>query len=351
MRKTTRQVKIGSIDIGNGGPVAVQSMTNTRTTDIDATLEQIDSLQRAGCQLVRVAVPDRQAVKAFAAIKVQVNVALIADVHFNPQLALKALDAGADKIRINPGNIGKRKELEAIAKKAVSLNIPIRIGINSGSLEKELLKREGGPTVKALVESALRNIRIMEDFGCEQLVVSIKSSDVLKTISAYQALSDKTDYPLHLGLTEAGPIQSGTIKSSVAMGVLLYQGIGDTLRVSLTGDPVEEVYVAQQILKALELKSKGIAVISCPTCGRCAIDIVPIAQKVEDHFRYRGKTLTVAIMGCEVNGPGEAREADIGIACGKTSAVLFKKGEILRKVRQEDILTTLIGEIDAWDGS
>jgi (E)-4-hydroxy-3-methylbut-2-enyl-diphosphate synthase len=351
MRKKTRQVKIGDIVIGNDAPVVVQSMTNTRTTDIDATLEQIDSLQRAGCQLVRVAVPDGQAVKTFAAIKAKVNVPLIADVHFNPQLALKALDAGADKIRINPGNIGKRKELEAIAKKAVSLNIPIRIGINSGSLEKELLKREGGPTVNALVESAVRNIRILEDFGCEQLVVSIKSSDVLKTISAYQALSDKTDYPLHLGLTEAGPIRSGTIKSSVAMGVLLYQGIGDTLRISLTDDPVEEVYVAQQILKALGLKSKGITVISCPTCGRCAIDIVPIAQAVEDHCRYMEKNLTVAVMGCEVNGPGEAREADIGIACGKTSAVLFKKGKILHKVRQEDILTTLIREVDGWDGS
>ncbi len=344
-------MKIGDIVIGNDAPVVVQSMTNTRTTDIDATLEQIDSLQRAGCQLVRVAVPDSLAVKAFAAIKAKVNVPLIADVHFNPQLALNALDAGADKIRINPGNIGKRKELEAIAKKAVSLNIPIRIGVNSGSLEKELLKREGGPTVNALVESAVRNIRILEDFGCEQLVISIKSSDVLKTISAYRALSDKTDYPLHLGLTEAGPIRSGTIKSSVAMGVLLYQGIGDTLRVSLTGDPVEEVYVAQQILKALGLKSKGITVISCPTCGRCSIDIVPIAREIENHFRDIEKNLTVAVMGCEVNGPGEAREADIGIACGKTSAVLFKKGEILRKVRQEDILATLIDEVEMWDGS
>ncbi|MBD3385298.1 flavodoxin-dependent (E)-4-hydroxy-3-methylbut-2-enyl-diphosphate synthase [candidate division KSB1 bacterium] len=351
MRKTTRQVKIGSINIGNGAPVTIQSMTNTRTSDIDATLEQIWALQQAGCELIRVAVPDQQAVKAFAAIKSKVNVPLIADVHFNPQLALKALDAGADKIRINPGNIGKRTELEAIAKKAVSFGIPIRIGVNSGSLEKELLKREGGPTVNALVESAVRNIRLMEDFGCEQLVVSIKSSDVLKTISAYEALSKKTHYPLHLGLTEAGPIKSGTIKSSVAMGVLLYQGIGDTLRVSLTGDPVEEVFVAQQILKAMGLKSKGITVISCPTCGRCAIDIVPIAQKVEDHFRYTEKTLTVAVMGCEVNGPGEAREADIGIACGKTSAVLFKKGEVLRKVRQEDILTTLIHQVDTWDGS
>lgn len=349
MKRNTRQIKIGDVVMGGNAPVVVQSMTNSKTMDIAATVEQIQSLQKAGCELVRLAVPDLQSVQAFTTIKSRVSVPLIADIHFDAQLALRVLDAGADKLRINPGNIAKSADLKAIAKKSIHMGVPIRIGVNSGSLEKDILRQEGGPTRKALVKSALRNIAIMQDFGCEQLVVSIKSSDVLKTIHAYETLSQRTDLPLHLGLTEAGPIKSGTIKSSVTLAVLLYQGIGDTIRVSLTGDPVEEVYVAHQILKALQLKSRGITVISCPTCGRCKIDIIPIAQKVEEMFQNSEKNLTIAVMGCEVNGPGEAREADIGIACGNQSAVLFKKGRVVRRVAQEDILAVLNHEVKSWN--
>lgn len=345
----TKRVHVGNVAIGGGAPVSVQSMTNTKTSDVASTVQQIKQLEEAGCDIVRLAVPDFASVKAFEKIKTLVSAPLVADIHFNYKLALASVDAGADKIRINPGNIGSIEKIEKVVAKTVAHHVPIRVGVNSGSIEKDILKEDGGATVSALVKSALKNIKICEDLGAKDLVLSLKSSDVLKTIAAYEKVATLTDYPLHIGVTEAGTARAGTIKSSVALGILLHKGIGDTLRVSLTGDPVQEIYVGKQILKSLNLIEQGLSIISCPTCGRTKIDLESIVNKVEHRLSHLQKPLTVAIMGCEVNGPGEAREADIGIACGRKSAVLFRKGKIVRKISEENIVGELVDEILRWD--
>lgn len=348
MKKKTLQVKVGDIAIGGGAPITVQSMTNSKTTDVFATVAQIEKLSEAGCDIVRVAIPTQDAVRAFAKIKKKVLVPLVADIHFNYKLALGAMDAGADKIRINPGNIGGKENIQEVVHKAVHYKIPIRIGVNSGSIEKDILQQEGGPTVRALVRSAMRHIDICREYGARDLVLSVKSSDVLRTIAAYREASRSTDVPLHLGLTEAGTVRTGTVRSAVALGVLLSAGIGDTIRVSLTGDPVDEVIAGREILKSLELLPKGITIISCPTCGRTEVDLIPIVEYVERRLAKVDKKITVAIMGCVVNGPGEAKEADIGVACGKKSAVLFKNGIIIKKIPESDIAEELIHEVMQW---
>lgn len=345
MNLTTRRVYVGSVAVGGGAPVSVQSMTNTRTSDVAATLAQIERLTEAGCHIVRLAVPDDESVRAFAAIRQHASLPLVADIHFNYTLALAAMDAGADKIRINPGNIGKREHVREIVQHAVRHAIPIRVGVNSGSIEKSILQQEGGPTVAALVASALNHIEWCREFGAQDLVLSLKSSDVLDTVQAYRLVSQKIDVPLHIGITEAGTVRSGTIKSAVGLGILLHEGIGDTLRVSLTGDPVEEVYVGYHILKSLKLSHRGINLISCPTCSRTEVDMVPIAEEVERRLSGVTHPLTVAVMGCVVNGPGEAREADVGVACGKGSAVLFKKGQVVRKIPEAEIADSLVQEV------
>ena len=350
-RRKTRLVMVGSVPIGGGSPVSVQSMTNTKTTDVAATIDQIFRLERAGCDLVRLAVPTKAAVSAFAEIKKRVKAPLVADIHFDHELALGSLDAGADKIRINPGNIGESEKVEQVVKKAIRCGVPIRVGVNSGSIEKDILKEEGGPTVDALVKSALRNVDICRNYGATDLVLSLKSSDVLKTVAAYRRAAEKTDVPLHIGVTEAGTIRSGTIKSSVGLGILLADGIGDTLRVSLTGDPVEEVYVGHQILKDLNMEPGGVSFISCPTCGRTNVDMIPIAEEVERRVASIKTNIKVAVMGCVVNGPGEAREADVGIACGRGSATLFKKGKVIRKISESEIVDELVKEVIATSQS
>ena len=339
---------IGNLPLGGESPIVIQSMINSKTTDVGASLAQIARLKEAGCQLVRLAIPNADALPGFTEIKKRSTLPLVADIHFDYRLALGALDAGADKIRINPGNIGSRDKVRQVVEKAVSCRVPIRIGVNSGSVEKDILELEGGPTVRALVSSAMRHVALCREFGGEDLVLSLKSSDVLKTIAAYQLISAETDLPLHIGVTEAGTVKSGTIKSAVALGILLHQGIGDTLRVSLTGDVVEEVYAARQILKSLNLIRQGVTLISCPTCGRTQVDLVAIAEAIEARLAHVEKSMTVAVMGCVVNGPGEAREADIGIACGRGSAVLIKKGEIIRKISEQEIVETLVEEVLKW---
>ncbi|MBN2412103.1 flavodoxin-dependent (E)-4-hydroxy-3-methylbut-2-enyl-diphosphate synthase [candidate division KSB1 bacterium] len=347
-RKITKKIFVGHVPVGGGESVSVQSMTNTKTTDISSTLEQINRLVAAGCQIVRLAVPDEESVRAFEQIKKQVNCPLVADIHFDYKLALGSIDAGADKIRINPGNIGSRERVRQVVKKAAAYKIPIRVGVNSGSVEKSILKEEGGATVNALVKSGLNNIELCREFGAEHLVLSLKSSDVLKTIHAYRIVSEQTDVPLHIGVTEAGTLRSGTIKSAVGLGILLYEGIGDTLRVSLTGDPVDEVVVGFEILKNLDLYHKGVNIISCPTCGRTEVDLVPIVNEVEKRLANMQKRLTVAIMGCVVNGPGEAKEADIGVACGKHSAVIFKKGRVIKKIPESNIADVIVEYVENW---
>jgi len=344
-RKITKKIRVGNLEIGGDAPVSVQSMTNTKTSDVPATRRQIERLVEAGCHIVRCAVPNKESVNAFAELKKHTRVPLVADIHFDYTLALAALDAGADKIRINPGNIGSHERVEAVVKKAVHYNVPIRVGVNSGSIEKALIVKYGGPTVDALVESALNNIDLCRQFGAEDLVLSLKSSDVPNTIAAYRQASQKTDVPLHIGVTEAGTVRTGTIKSTVGLGILLAEGIGDTLRVSLTGDPVEEVFVGFQILRNLNLAPTGINFISCPTCGRTQVDMIPIAEEIERRLQNIHKPLTVAVMGCAVNGPGEAKEADFGIACGKGSAVLFKKGKVIRKIAEDKIADELVQEV------
>ena len=343
-RHKTRQVFVGNIRIGGDAPVSVQSMTNTKTTDIPATLVQVQALEAAGCQIIRLAVPSKEAVSAFAAIKKQARAPLVADIHFNYELALGAIDAGADKIRINPGNIGTRDKVEKVVKKAIAYKIPIRVGVNSGSIEKDILETEGATTT-ALLQSALRNINLCREFGAQDIVLSLKSSDVLTTVEAYRLAAKRTDVPLHIGVTEAGTVRSGAIKSAAGLGILLAEGIGDTLRVSLTGNPVEEVFVGYQILKSLNLSSRGINLISCPTCSRTQVDLIPIAGEVERRLADIEKPLTVAVMGCVVNGPGEAKEADIGIACGKGSGTLIKKGRVVRKVSESNIVEELVAEV------
>lgn len=326
--------------------ISIQSMTKTDTRDVRRTVQQIRRLEKAGCEIVRVAVVDQEAAHAIAEIKKRTQIPIIADIHFHYRLALKAMESGADGIRLNPGNIGDRDRLKTIVIHAKDRSIPIRIGVNAGSLEKDLLKRFGGATAEAMVSSALRTIERMEDLGFRQIKVSLKASDVLRTVEAYRLFSKTTDYPLHLGITEAGRGSGAIAKSSIGMGLLLSEGIGDTLRVSLTGDPVEEVRVGYEILRALKIRHHGVEIISCPTCGRCEVDLTSLVKKVEKGVQGISKPITLAIMGCVVNGPGEAKEADIGIAGGRRVGVLFKKGKIVKKVREKDFASVLLREVE-----
>ena len=349
MGKYTRRTRIGNRYIGGGEPILIQSMTNTKTQDRLATIEQIKRLEAAGCDIVRIAVPDTEAAEAVKYIKSKISIPLVADIHFDYRLAIQSIINGADKIRINPGNIGDNERVKKVIDAAKERGIPIRIGINSGSLEKEILEKYGSPTADALVESALKNVMLLEAMDFNDIVISIKSSDVLLTIDSYIKASKATNYPLHLGITEAGTLLAGSVKSSVGLGILLYKGIGDTIRVSLTGDPVEEIYAAKEILKSLKLLKEGIEIISCPTCGRTCVDLIRIAEEVEERIRGIGvkKPMKLAIMGCAVNGPGEAKEADLGIAGGQGEFLLFLKGKIVRKVPQENVIEELIKEIEA----
>jgi (E)-4-hydroxy-3-methylbut-2-enyl-diphosphate synthase len=349
-RKQTRQISIGGVKIGGGAPIAVQSMTNTFTHDVDATVAQIRRLEAVGCELVRVAVPDEAAVEAIASIKKEISIPLIADIHFDYRLALRAMKAGADALRINPGNIGTAKKVKAVAKEAKERGIPIRVGVNAGSLEKDLLKKYGGVTPQAMVESALRHVELLRSFDFNDIKVSIKASDVLRTVEAYRLLSSQIDLPLHVGVTEAGSLYSGTVKSALGIGILLAEGIGDTIRVSLTRDPVDEIRVGYEILKALKIRQRGPEVVSCPTCGRCDIDLIELVEHVESTLLTRTTPVQLAIMGCVVNGPGEAREADIGIAGGKGHGVLFKKGKVVRKVREDRLAEVLLEEVEKYEG-
>jgi (E)-4-hydroxy-3-methylbut-2-enyl-diphosphate synthase len=344
-RKKTRQVFIGSIPVGGDAPIAVQSMTNTDTRKIRDTIRQINQLAEAGCEIIRLAIPDETAVEAFREIKSKAPVPLIADIHFDHRLATDAIKAGADGIRINPGNIGGREPVAKVIRTAKEHRIPIRIGVNAGSLEKTILEKYGHPTPEAMVESALGHIRFFEELDFRDIKVSLKSSNVLHMISAYELLSQQVDYPLHLGVTEAGTLISGTVKNSIGIGLLLFQGIGDTLRVSLSRDPVEEVKVAYEILRALDLRHRGPEIISCPTCGRCEINLFDIVEKVEAGLGGITASPKVAVMGCVVNGPGEAKEADIGIAGGKGQGLLFKNGELIKKIPEEELAEVLIREV------
>lgn len=345
-RKKTRKVRAGGLFIGGDTPVTVQSMTNTRTSDIEATVSQISALEKAGCDIVRVAVPDMHAALAIGEIKKRISIPLVADIHFDYRLAITSIEQGVDKVRINPGNIGSMSRVKSVVSCAGERSIPIRIGVNSGSLEKEILEKYGGVTPDAMVESALKHVRILEDLDFPDIVISLKASSVPLTIAAYRLMSQKVLYPLHIGVTEAGTSYMGTIKSAVGIGALLADGIGDTIRVSLTGDPVEEVKAGKAILKSLGLYRQGAEIISCPTCGRTRINLISIAEKVEKALEGVEKPIKVAVMGCVVNGPGEAREADIGIAGGEGCAMLFKKGEILRKVPEDRIIEELLHEIE-----
>lgn len=348
-RDRTREIQIGDVKIGGGNPVRIQSMTNTRTEDVAATVAQIRRLERAGCEIIRCAVPTMEAAGALKEIKEQIRIPLVADIHFDYRLAIAAVENGADKIRINPGNIGSRERILAVVDCCRERNIPIRVGVNSGSLEKNLVEKYGGVTAEGLVESALDKVSQITDMGYENLVISIKSSDVLMCIRAHELLAEKTDFPLHVGITESGTVYSGSIKSAVGLGVILHQGIGDTIRVSLTGDPVEEVTAAKTILQTLSLRRGGIQVISCPTCGRTQIDLIALAGQVERMVQDFDLDIKVAVMGCAVNGPGEAKEADIGIAGGIGEGLLIKKGEIVKKVAEEDLLEALRQELLCWD--
>ena len=343
---TKRQVNVGGVLIGGNAPVSIQSMTNTDTRDVEKTVEQILKLEAAGCEIIRCAVPDMEAAEAIKKIKEQIHIPLVADIHFDYKLALECMKNGVDKIRINPGNIGSKERVFEVVKMAKDKGIPLRIGVNGGSLEKELLKKYNGPTADALVESAMRHVEILEELDFYDTVISLKNSDVKTTFEAYKKLDAICDYPLHIGITEAGTLKQGIIKSSVGIGALLLSGIGNTMRVSLTADPVEEIYAAKDILKVSGLRQGGIKFVSCPTCGRTQIDLIKIAGEVEDKLSSLEKDITVAVMGCAVNGPGEAREADIGIAGGKGEALIFKKGEIIRKIKEEEIVTELMKEIE-----
>lgn len=346
MRKITREVKIGNKKIGGNNPILVQSMTNTDTHDIEKTIEQIRRLEAEGCDIIRVAVPDMEAAEAIKEIKKNINIPLVADIHFDYRLAIKSIENGADKIRINPGNIGREENIKKVVEIAKEKGIPIRIGVNSGSLEKEILHKYKGVTAEAVVESALKNVLILEKLGFYDIVISLKTTNVPLTIEAYKLASSKVDYPLHVGITEAGTIEAGTIKSAIGIGTLLYLGIGDTIRVSLTGDPVHEVRVGRQILRSLGLLKEGVEIISCPTCGRTKIDLIRLAEEVEKRTRNIKKPLKVAVMGCAVNGPGEAKEADIGIAGGDGEGVIFKKGKVYKKVKEEELIEELTKEIE-----
>ncbi|EHO18708.1 4-hydroxy-3-methylbut-2-en-1-yl diphosphate synthase [Stomatobaculum longum] len=345
-RHKTRVVRIGDVAIGGDHPIRIQSMCNTKTEDVEATVAQIRALTAAGCEIVRVAVPTMAAAEALAEIRRQIKIPLVADIHFDYRLALAATEHGADKIRINPGNIGEDWKLREVVNAAKERNIPIRVGVNSGSLEKDLLQKYGGVTAEGIVESALEKVRRIEELGYENLVISIKSSDVLMCIRAHELLAVETDYPLHIGITEAGTLLRGTVKSAVGLGVILYEGIGDTIRVSLTGDPLEEIKAAREILKSLGLRKGGVEVVSCPTCGRTEIDLIGLANRVESLVeRYSDLDVRVAVMGCVVNGPGEAREADFGVAGGKGAGVLIRKGEVIRTMPESELLPALEAEL------
>ena len=345
-RETTKVIHIGDRVIGGGNPILIQSMTNTKTADVKATVEQIKRLEEAGCEIIRCTVPDEQAAQSLKEIKKNISIPLVADIHFDYRMAIAAIENGADKIRINPGNIGGREKLTRVVKKAKERSIPIRVGVNSGSLEKALIEKYGGVTAEGIVESALDKVRMIEDCDYDNIVISIKSSDVLMCVKAHELIAQKTRYPLHVGITEAGTVFSGNIKSGVGLGIILYEGIGDTVRVSLTGDPAEEIRSAKLILGTLGLRKRGVELVSCPTCGRTRIDLIGLADRVERLLmKYDGLDIKVAVMGCAVNGPGEAREADIGVAGGDGEGLIFRKGEVIRKVREEEILGALEDEI------
>ena len=349
-REHTKKIRIGDRVIGGGSPILIQSMTNTKTEDVAATVAQIHSLEKAGCEIVRSTVPNMEAARALREIKKQIHIPLVADIHFDYRMAIAAIENGADKIRINPGNIGSAEKVQAVVDKAKEYGVPIRVGVNSGSLEKNLIEKYGKVTAEGLVESALDKVRLIEDMGYDNLVVSIKSSDVLMCVRAHELLAPQCPYPLHVGITEAGTVYSGNIKSALGLGIILHEGIGDTIRVSLTGDPVNEIASAKLILRTLGLRKGGIEVVSCPTCGRTNIDLISLANEVEkmaaefDHLNIK-----VAVMGCVVNGPGEAKEADIGIAGGVGEGLLIKKGEIVRKVPEKELLSTLRDELAHWE--
>lgn len=347
-REHTKVIKIGDRIIGGGNPVLIQSMTNTKTDDINSTVAQIKRLEEAGCEIIRCTVPDIESAKAISEIKKEISIPLVADIHFDYRMAIAAIENGADKIRINPGNIGGRQKLAEVVMAARERNIPIRVGVNSGSLEKELVEKYHGVTAEGLVESALDKVGIIEDLGYDNMVISIKSSDVMMCVRAHEILAAKTGYPLHVGITESGTITSGNIKSAVGLGIILNQGIGDTIRVSLTGDPVEEIKSAKLILRTLGIRKGGIEVVSCPTCGRTNIDLIGLANEVENMVQGYDLDIKVAVMGCAVNGPGEAKEADIGIAGGIGEGLLIKKGEIVRKVPEKELLSVLKKELDNW---
>ncbi|MCR5656656.1 MAG: flavodoxin-dependent (E)-4-hydroxy-3-methylbut-2-enyl-diphosphate synthase [Butyrivibrio sp.] len=348
-RDNTKVVHIGNKVIGGGNPIMIQSMTNTPTENVEATVNQILALEKAGCDIVRCTVPNQEAADAIKKIKEQIHIPLVADIHFDYKMAIAAMENGADKIRINPGNIGSSDRIEAVVKTAKERNIPIRVGVNSGSLEKNLLEKYGGVTAEGLVESALDKVGIIEKFGYDNLVISIKSSNVMLCVDAHRKLAEKTNYPLHVGITEAGTVYGGNIKSSIGLGIILGEGIGDTIRVSLSGDPTEEIRTAKMILKTLGLRKGGIEVVSCPTCGRTKIDLIGLANQVEAMVQEFPLDIKVAVMGCAVNGPGEAREADIGVAGGIGEGLLIKRGEVIRKVPEEELIDALRNELVHWN--
>jgi (E)-4-hydroxy-3-methylbut-2-enyl-diphosphate synthase len=351
MRRKTRKIRVGNIWIGGDAPIPIQSMTCSKTTDLKNVLGEIERLEAAGCQLIRVAVPDAESAAVLPEIKKQIHIPLIADIHFDYRLALAAIDAGVDKIRINPGNIGPRKRFVAILEKARAARVPLRIGVNSGSLEKDLLQSYVHPTPAAMLDSIERQIAVCQEHDFKDMIISLKSSDVSLMLAANRRFAEKYDYPLHLGVTEAGPYWQGTIRSAIGIGTLLAEGIGDTIRVSLTGDPEEEVHVAREILKSLNLRQQGITIISCPTCARTEINLSELVNRLERQTRQLHKNLKVAVMGCVVNGPGEAREADLGVAGGKQYALFFKKGQVIAKIKQSEIYDVLMEAIDAWPDS
>ncbi len=348
-REQTKEVKIGNVTIGGKYPIAIQSMTNTRTEDVEATVAQILRLEAAGCEIVRSTVPTMEAALALKEIKKRIHIPLVADIHFDYRMAIAAIENGADKIRINPGNIGSKERVKAVVDKAKEYHVPIRVGVNSGSLEKVLLEKYGGVTAEGIVESALDKVHMIEELGYDNLVVSIKSSDVMMCVKAHELIAKSCPYPLHVGITEAGTLYSGNIKSSVGLGIILNQGIGNTIRVSLTGDPVEEIKTAKLILRTLGLRKGGIEVVSCPTCGRTKIDLIKLANQVETMVEEFPLDIKVAVMGCVVNGPGEAKEADLGIAGGIGEGLLIKKGEVIRKVKEEELLEALKQELLNWN--
>ncbi|MEN8189469.1 MAG: flavodoxin-dependent (E)-4-hydroxy-3-methylbut-2-enyl-diphosphate synthase [Thermodesulfobacteriota bacterium] len=352
LRRQTRKIHVGDVAVGGNSPITVQSMTNTDTRDVESTLAQVHRLEEAGCEIIRVAVLDMEAAEALTRIREGINIPLIADIHFDSRLAVASMEHGAQAIRINPGNLGGPEKLSRVVAAAKLHRVPIRVGVNSGSIEKDLLKEYGFPcpqNPKSLIESALRNVALLEKESFHEIKISIKSSDAMTTVSGYQELSRKTDYPLHLGVTEAGGLIPGTVKSSVALGILLSQGIGDTFRISLTRDPVEEIRVGFELLRALKIRERGPEMISCPTCGRTQIDLFSLAEKIEDHLQTMESKIKVAVMGCVVNGPGEAKEADIGLAGGNGVGIIFKKGKLFKKVKEEELLETFMAELEKME--